>query len=131
MAVIKVPKTPRRAFNKNRRASALLPGQLAHLEWAARPASQRKPGMLPRVDVKTEGEAADRIAELTAVVVAQSRAPLTAAPTVPAAPAVAAPRPAAKKRRTARKPVAAGNKKTRSSRSPRRASSRSTRSRRG
>ena len=131
MAVIKVPKTPRRAFDKNRRVSALLRGQLAHLEWAARPASQRKPEMLPRVDVKTEGEAAERIAALTAVVIAQSRSPLTTEPLVPAAPAVAVPGRKVKKRRAPRKRGAAARKKTRSSRSTRSRSSRSSRGRRG
>jgi len=74
MAVIKVPKTPKRAFNKRRRPSALLRGQIAHLEWAALPASQRKPGSLPKIDVRTEGQAAERIAELTTLILEQSGA---------------------------------------------------------
>ena len=36
MAVIRVPKTPKRAFNKNRPASKLLRSQIEHLEWAVR-----------------------------------------------------------------------------------------------
>jgi hypothetical protein len=65
MAVIRVPRTPRRAFNKKRRASELLLRQIDHLEWAVLPASQRKPAQLPKLKVKTEGQAADRIAVLT------------------------------------------------------------------
>ena len=65
MAVIRVPKTPKQAFNKNRPASKLLKSQIEHLEWAVRPASERKPYQLPKTTVKTEGEAAARIEELT------------------------------------------------------------------
>jgi hypothetical protein len=65
MAVIRVPKTPKRAFNKNRPISTLLKSQLDQLEWAVRPASQRKPYQLPKTSVRTEGEAAERIGELT------------------------------------------------------------------
>jgi len=75
MAVVKVPKTPKRAFDKGRRPSALLRGQIAHLVWAALPASQRNPGSLPEIDVRTEGQAAERIAELTTIVLQQSVAP--------------------------------------------------------
>jgi hypothetical protein len=65
MAVIRVPKTPKRAFNPNRPASALLKSQIQHLEWAIRPASQRKAQQLPTDVPATEGKAADRIAQLT------------------------------------------------------------------
>ena len=65
MAVIRVPKTPKKAFNKNRPASKLLKSQVAQLEWAVRPASERKPYQLPKASVRTEGEAAARIEELT------------------------------------------------------------------
>ncbi|MEP6594051.1 MAG: hypothetical protein ABJC51_10180, partial [Acidobacteriota bacterium] len=68
MAVIKVPKTPKRAFDKNRRPSALLLDQIAHLEWAALPASQRKPHQLPKRKVRTEAQAAERVGQLTALV---------------------------------------------------------------
>lgn len=70
MAVIKVPKTPKKAFDKNRRPSALLLGQIEHLEWAALPASQRKPHQLPKRKVTTEAQAADRVAQLTTMVLA-------------------------------------------------------------
>ena len=65
MAVIRVPKTPKGAFNKNRPVSKLLKSQLDQLEWAVRPASQRKPYQLPKTSVRTEGQAAERIGELT------------------------------------------------------------------
>jgi hypothetical protein len=65
MAVIRVPKTPKRAFNKNRPVSKLLKSQIQHLEWAIRPASERKPYQLPKSSIRTEGEAAARIEELT------------------------------------------------------------------
>jgi hypothetical protein len=87
MAVIRVPKTPKRAFNKSRPASSLLRSQLDHLEWAVRPASQRKPHQLPKAAVKTEGEAAARIGELTRML-----RPDAAHPTVPV---ITVPQPAA------------------------------------
>src|SRR6476620_8866494 len=82
MAVIKVPKTPKKAFNQHRRPSALRLGQIEHLEWAALPASQRKPHQLPKAKVKTEGQAAERIAQLTKVILASEAA--RAAEPVPA-----------------------------------------------
>ncbi|HEX3701913.1 MAG TPA: hypothetical protein VHU82_01190 [Vicinamibacterales bacterium] len=85
MAVLKVPKTPIKAFNKERRPSALLLSQIAHLEWAALPASQRKPGQLPTQKVRTEAQAAERIGQLTAMVLAANQAPTPKAD-VPAAP---------------------------------------------
>jgi hypothetical protein len=69
MAIVKVPKTPKSSFNKNRRPSALLLDQIKHLEWAALPASQRKPHQLAKYrQVKTESQAAERIAQLTTMV---------------------------------------------------------------
>jgi len=67
MAVIRVPRTPKSAFNKNRPASKLLKSQVEHLEWAVRPASERKPYQLAKSksSIRTEGEAAARIEELT------------------------------------------------------------------
>ena len=62
---ITVPKTPRTAYDPQRKAGTLLCDQLHHLEWAVRPASAR-------VDLKksdqplTEGEVAERIHELMA-----------------------------------------------------------------
>src|SRR5438045_2873976 len=64
MATIKVPKTPKKAFNRNRRPSALLLNQIAHLEWAVLPASRRKPHQLPRQRVTTEAQAAERVGQL-------------------------------------------------------------------
>jgi hypothetical protein len=69
MAVVKVPRTPKHAFNKDRRPSALLLDQIKHLEWAALPASQRKPQDLKKYrQVKTEAQAAERIAQLTTMI---------------------------------------------------------------
>jgi len=65
MAVIKVPKTPKKAFNAKRKPSKLLQDQLAHLEWAVRPASERKPSDFRPRAVRTEGRAGARIAQLT------------------------------------------------------------------
>jgi hypothetical protein len=86
MAVVKVPKTPIKAFDKERRPSALLLSQIAHLEWAALPASQRKPGQLPTQKVRTEAQAAERIGQLTAMVLEANQAPKpkTGVPTAPA-----------------------------------------------
>jgi hypothetical protein len=46
----------------------LLLKQIEHLEWAALPAAQRKPGALPTRKVKTEGQAAERVAQLTTMI---------------------------------------------------------------
>jgi hypothetical protein len=67
MATIPVPKTPKKAYNPRRRPGTLLQNQLAHLEWAVRPAAKRKKGAMQRIKpAKTEAEAAARIAKLTA-----------------------------------------------------------------
>jgi len=75
MAVVRVPRTPRTSFNPARRPSALLLDQVRHLEWAALPAVQRTPGRLPTGRVKTEDAAAERIAQLTALVLEQQKVP--------------------------------------------------------
>jgi hypothetical protein len=67
MATIPVPKTPKKAYNPRRRPGTLLQNQLAHLEWAVRPAAKRKKAAMQRIKpAKTEAEAAARIAKLTA-----------------------------------------------------------------
>ena len=73
MAVIKVPRTPKKAFDPDRPASDLLRRQVEHLEWAVRPASERKPDMLPKRGPKTERDAAAKIERLTAAVLEQAR----------------------------------------------------------
>ncbi len=110
MAVMKVPKTPRKAFDPHRRPSALLLSQIEHLEWAALPAAQRKPGCLPAARVRTEGQAAARIAQLTRIIrdaagAEPARAPGTFAPVqLPPLPRV--PTRDGSKRRTPSKAVA-------------------------
>ena len=93
MAVIKVPKTPRRAFDTGRTPSKLLKDQVKHLEWAVRPASQRKPGDFRPRPPRTEGQAAARIATLTRRLLEQKTQASQA--TVPAIPPPAAAAPAA------------------------------------
>ena len=67
MATIRVPKTPKKAYNPRRRPGTLLQNQLAHLEWAVRPAAKRKKAAMRRIrPAKTEAEAAARIAKLMA-----------------------------------------------------------------
>src|SRR5437764_557517 len=83
-------RTPNTAFNKNRRPSDLLREQIEHLEWAAHPTAERRPGMLPKVTVKTEGQAAERIATLTAAVLTQARENANARAASAATPAAAA-----------------------------------------
>lgn len=71
MKPIRVPKTPKSSFNKDRRPSKLLLDQIEHLEWAALPAWQRKPQLLRKYQkkrVRTEQQAAERIAQLTTMV---------------------------------------------------------------
>jgi hypothetical protein len=101
MAVIKVPRTPRKAFDRTRNASSLLLKQIEHLEWAVLPASQRKPGQLPKKRVKYEGQAAVRIGQLTEMVVAANRLrlePPVAADAGPMPPVVLPPIPPAPSR---------------------------------
>jgi hypothetical protein len=66
MAVIRVPKPPRKAFDPQRPAGTLLQSQLKHLEWAVRPAAARKGKAFTVKPAKTEAEAAARIAKLSA-----------------------------------------------------------------
>ena len=67
--VIKLKPTPTKSYNPERRPSALLLDQVKHLEWAALPASQRKPEQLKVYkQVKTEWQAAERIAQLTELI---------------------------------------------------------------
>ncbi|HKT80479.1 MAG TPA: hypothetical protein VJP86_09700 [Vicinamibacterales bacterium] len=73
--IIQVPRTPRRAFDAKRPASELLLNQVAHLEWAARPASRRKPNQLRMKTAMSEGQAAERIAYLTSLVQHQQLLP--------------------------------------------------------
>ena len=81
MTLIKIPKTPKEAFNPRRPAGALLLSQIEHLEHAV--------GLEPKRIKRTEGQAAKYIAELTAKLLNQSQQPTAPAPspTVTAAPA--------------------------------------------
>jgi hypothetical protein len=110
MATIKVPRTPAKAFDKDRPASDLLRRQIQHLEWARRPASARTPQMLRMPKTMTEGEAAERIEQLTAAVVEQgkqeaARVMYQGAPLVEtvAVPPAMAPRPARRQKRATRR----------------------------
>jgi hypothetical protein len=88
MAKIRVPPTPKEAFDPNRPPGTLLRTQIAHLEHA----------VLSRgLAIRTEGEAADYIGQLPALL--GGEAPKTQDP--PAAPRKAAKPPA--KRRSRRK----------------------------
>src|SRR2546421_670473 len=109
MATIKVPKTPKKAFNKNRRPSALLLNQIAHLEWAVLPASRRKPHQLPTQQVKTEAQAAERVGQPPPLVLAE-RAAAAAPASGPAAlgPARLPPLPPVPKSSSAGRRQAAG-----------------------
>jgi len=65
MAVIRVPKPPKRAFDKSRPPSSLLRSQIEHLEWATKPKSRGKVVGGRAKSIRTEGEAAAYIEELT------------------------------------------------------------------
>jgi hypothetical protein len=80
MAPIPVPKPPPHAYNPRRRPGTLLQNQIAHLEWATRPAAKRKPGKLRIKPAKTEAEAAARIAKLTQRLQRQQTAPTAKEP---------------------------------------------------
>ena len=90
MTVIKIPKTPKSAFNPDRPAGALLMAQVSHLEHAVGLPERKHPGM-------TEGEAAKRIAELTAALFDQQRQQQ-----LPGAPPALPQRPKRKKKSAAR-----------------------------
>src|SRR3954468_17106344 len=100
MPVVRVPKTPKSSFNPHRRPPALLLEQIRHLEWAALPAAQRGPdGDLPRRTVTTEGAAAERIAQLAALIRRQQEITPTPGVVVP----VTLPPIRGARKRTARK----------------------------
>jgi hypothetical protein len=73
MAIIRVPKPPKKAYNPRRRPGTLLQHQLIHLEWAVRPAGDRNPKAFRIKPAKTEAEAARRIGELTKELHRQAR----------------------------------------------------------
>lgn len=131
MEPIRIKKTPKTSFNKDRRPSKLLLDQIAHLEWAALPAWQRKPQLLKRYEkrrVKTEQQAAERIAQLTEMVMQANEKGAHVAPTgtrprvvLPPLPGAARARtkastaartPKAKKAKKAKKVAKAGKKVT-------------------
>jgi hypothetical protein len=87
MAVIRVPKTPKKAFDPQRPAGTLLQSQLKHLEWAVRPAGQRRGKAFKIRPAKTEAEAAARIAKLNATLHRQATAPRDVMPPNPDLPA--------------------------------------------
>ena len=105
MAVVKVPKTPKRSFNKDRQPSALLLDQIRHLEWAVLPAMARTPKVLKAPKARTEAQAAERVAQLTRLVLEATPArglgepPPLALPPMPRVPKA----PSARKARRARK----------------------------
>lgn len=107
MVKVRVPKTPKKAFDRTRRPSTLLLGQIEHLEWAVLPASQRKPDQLPTQKVTTEAQAAERVAQIMkmlqesgARVIAPGAAAVAPAPVIlPPLPKVVTPR----KRRPAKR----------------------------
>ena len=109
MAKVRVPRTPNKAFDKSRRPSSLLLGQIEHLEWAVLPAAQRKPDQLPARKVKSEAQAAERVAQLTSMLhdqaaaeAARAAAPKSAPPAPPPAPVILPPLPKTAARRKRR-----------------------------
>jgi hypothetical protein len=66
MAIIKVPAPPKNAFNKNRPISALLKNQIVHLQEAELRFPARQQTNIYINKIKTEGEAADYIRQVTA-----------------------------------------------------------------
>jgi hypothetical protein len=66
MAVIKVPKPPRSAFNKNRPVSALLKNQMLHLHEVEKKFPPAHHSGIYINAIRTEGEAAEYIRRVTA-----------------------------------------------------------------
>jgi len=123
MAVIRVPKTPKSAYNPDRPAGTLLQSQLKHLEWAVRPAGARTAKAFRIKPAVSEAEASARIAALNEELQAQATAPKGVVPPAPASPlsARATPKSTAKAKSTSRsKPKARTTAKARAARSARR-----------
>jgi len=110
---IHVPKPPKKAYNPRRKPGTLLQSQLTHLEWAVRPAAERKPSVFRVKPAKTEAEAAARIEELTRELhrqAAVAHVPIA----VIAAPPKRAPRARAKARAATSKTRSAGSRRRKS-----------------
>jgi hypothetical protein len=121
MAVIRVPKTPKSAYNPKRPAGTLLQSQLKHLEWAVRPAGQRTAKAFRVKAAYTEAEAAARIATLNQELHGQATAPRGVMPPNPVSPPITAVKPRSKPKRKAKpKPKARKQAKSRARRSSRR-----------
>jgi len=105
MTVIKLPKTPKSAFNPRRPASALLLSQIEHLEHAV--------GLEPKRVKRTEGDAARYIAKLTAELLKQAQTPAAPAPSPLAgtAPAAVSPSPTVTQPVVPRAQIPVGTKK--------------------
>jgi hypothetical protein len=119
VAVIRVPKTPKKAYDPQRRAGTLLQSQLLHLEWAVRPASARTEKAFQIKRATTEAAAARRIEQLTIELHRQSA--LRAAE--PTAAPYEAPRmiqPIRKPKAKPKQPKAAAGKKAKSKKRPKR-----------
>lgn len=96
MTVIRVPKTPGKAYNPQRPAGVLLQSQLRHLEWAVRPAGARTEKAFRIKPATTEAEAAARIAKLTEKLHDQATSPGDVMPPTPVPAARASARTKAK-----------------------------------
>jgi hypothetical protein len=115
VAVIRVPKTPKKAYDPQRRAGTLLQSQLVHLEWAVRPASARSEKAFQIKRATTEAAAARRIEQLTIELHRQSA--------LRAAEPTAAPYEPPRMVQTVRKPTV--RRKTKASRAPARKTAKS------
>ncbi|PWT84968.1 MAG: hypothetical protein C5B57_03860 [Blastocatellia bacterium] len=87
MAVIRVPKTPKSAFNKNRPVSELLRRQVEHLEYlqsatAAAPRLQSVPRLRSK-GTMTEGQAAAYIEAMTRRLHPEAAQPVPATESAP------------------------------------------------
>lgn len=106
MREITVPKVPARAFNKNRPASDLLKRQVAQLQHVVEVATGGPVIATPLKKVKTEGQAAAFIAQVT-----RALAPATA-PIAPAAPAAPTARHPPVRQRATKKQATAAHRST-------------------
>jgi len=86
MAVIRIPKTPKSAYNPDRPAGTLLQSQLKHLEWAVRPAGARSAKAFRVKPAYTEAEASARIAVLNEELNRQATSPRGVVPPAPEPP---------------------------------------------
>jgi hypothetical protein len=111
MTVIRVPKTPASALNPDRPISALLKNQIVHLQHAEFRLPVRDQTNIYINKIKTEGQAAEYIRQVTAKLHPKSAGGGKAKSRIPAAPAPRKPKRRTKSRANAKTKSTASSKR--------------------